>query len=365
MYLGPQTMIGMFMRVCCRLLTHTVSIRFSAFAGMLALARLAQSQGNQTRGSGMWGDGGWRIWQGGWHTWVPLSMIAILTVLGIFTAFLIYFFTRPAPRTIVEQLGIPQPRDHEPVTAAHGNTSSQSEERDTFMVIPDISGYTKFISMNRFSAGHAQYVVSQLLDAIIEAAQPPLTATRVEGDAVVFYAVSVRNKSTEGTSGDEIGQAILDLVEAYYRRRAELIAGNGCPCDACNRIEGLDLKVVVHRGPIMHYLLKGLEDLGGFAVIATHRLLKNSLGKDRYVLVTQAAGEDIRLPLPLVQSGHRESYDGVGEIVCDVYEFEPDAQAMNRASGDGIRMTTKTRDIIAKLGKNAQALRRSARMSER
>jgi hypothetical protein len=233
------------------------------------------------------------------------------------------------------------------------------------MVIPDISGYTRFIGLNRFSAGHAQYVISQLLHAIMDAAQPPLTATRVEGDAVVFHAMSVRDDPRMGVAGDRVGRAILDLLTAYYRKRAELSHENSCPCMACRHIGDLDIKVIVHRGPILHYSLKGFEDLSGLAVIVAHRLLKNAVGMSRYILVTEAASEEVSLPLVRAREGHRESYDGVGEIAFDVYDFDPQTLVSEEAAERRRPVAAKTRDLLHKLGQNAHTLGRSMGVATR
>ena len=167
-------------------------------------------------------------------------------------------------------------------------------ERDAFVVIPDISGYTRFMRLNRFAAGHAQFVVSRLLDTLITAARSALAPTRVEGDSVMFYAVSERGDPAKGTSGARVAGAIQSMVEAFYGKRTALRASNLCPCEACQHIDDLDIKVVVHRGPMLHYRLQGLQDLSGLAVIEAHQLLKNSLGLQRYVLVSEAAASDIR-----------------------------------------------------------------------
>ncbi|NNE63683.1 MAG: DUF2652 domain-containing protein [Gammaproteobacteria bacterium] len=173
--------------------------------------------------------------------------------------------------------------------------------------------------LTRFSAGHAQFVVEQLLDVIITAALPSLSPTRVGGDSVMFYAVSERDNPESGTSGPDVATAVHEMVASFYRKRAELLAGNLCPCEACKHIPGLEIKMVVHRGDIMRYRLRGLEDLSGMAVIEAHRLLKNSVGGEHYVLVTEAAAEDVRLRWKLEPDRHRESYEGIGEMRCDLY----------------------------------------------
>ncbi len=346
--------------------------RFMVLTALLIATRdaLAASDTDGTgmgmgRGGGSMADTGWSMWGGGWHGWLPVSMIVVLVLLVLASLVLVYLFTRPVSPQQLERLGSPPPDFRDPEPIRDRETSSQSEERDTYMVIPDISGYTKYISLNQFAAGHAQHVVSQLLDTIIEAAEPPLTATRIEGDAVVFYAVSAQNGSGTGVAGTDLMQATVELLSAFYRKRAELRLGNGCRCSTCRKIDDLDIKVIIHRGSIMHYRLKGLEDLSGVAVIVAHRLLKNSLGMNRYVLVTEEASQDMNLPFERTHSGHRESYDGVGDIACNVYTFDPKALAPEDDVERRNQMAAKTLDIFGKLGKNARTLRRPAGSSLR
>ena len=62
-------------------------------------------------------------------------------------------------------------------------------EVDAFLIIPDISGYTQFMQLSHFSLAHAQYAVSALLESVIEAGERSLAIAKVEGDAVLFYAL--------------------------------------------------------------------------------------------------------------------------------------------------------------------------------
>ncbi len=288
--------------------------------------------------------------QGGAPHWGMLLLMLVLLVLAVVGIVLLTrYFVRPVD---VSTLGATR------VTKPDGPVSDDPNpgiERDTFVVIPDISGYTRFMQLTRFAAGHAQFVVAQLLDAIMTAAQPPLLPTRVEGDSVMFYTVSERADPAKGASGPKLAAAVHDMVTAFYRKRAELLAGNLCPCEACKHITGLELKVVVHRGNVVRYQLRGLEDLSGVTVIEAHRLLKNSVGRERYVLVSEAAAADVRLPWERAPEQHREAYDGIGEMHCDLY---PLRELPLTASGV---LKSPLRDMAAKLASNIQTLAGTAR----
>jgi hypothetical protein len=285
---------------------------------------------------------------GGPH-WPILVMLAMLALVVVGIVLLIRYFTRPVD---VSTLGVARLAESDDTTFEH---SPPDAERDTFVVIPDISGYTRFMQLTRFAAGHAQVIVAQLLDAIMIAARPPLLPTRVEGDSVMLHAVSEKADPAMGASGPRVAAAIHDMVTAFYRKRAQLLAGNLCPCEACKHMDELELKVVVHRGQIVRYRLRGLEDLSGMAVIEAHRLLKNSLERNRYVLVSEAASADVRLPWERAPAQHRESYDGIGEVRCDLYLLDEEPGAPDEVPKSPLR------DLAAKLAGNVQTVTGGAR----
>ncbi len=305
----------------------------------LAAAVAAHAASAQmTPGAGMGGAG---MLHGPW------PMIAIvIALIAVVALALGWFFSRPVD---VSGLGVPAPPEGRGAAPDPAPAPvSQDAARDTFVVIPDISGYTRYMRMTRFAAGHAQFVISRLLEAVLGAGQPPLSATRVEGDSVVFCAASGDARG-DVTAGSAAG-AVRRIVEAFYRERAALASSNACPCDACHVIAELELKVIVHRGDVLRYRLGGMQDLSGLAVIEAHRLLKNSLGRRRYVLVTEAA-RDVVLDWPTLGHGHVEHYDDLGDMHATVYlPPEPDDDAGTRRAGE------RARDLAGKLASNARSV---------
>jgi uncharacterized protein YndB with AHSA1/START domain len=93
------------------------------------------------------------------------------------------------------------------------------------------------------------------------------------------------------------------------------------------RIPDLNLKFVVHTGPVVRQEMAGLEELIGRDVIVVHRLLKNSVGEasgaTAYALLTDDVTTAMRLePAALGMTPHAESYDIVGEIPGWVVDLE-------------------------------------------
>lgn len=230
-----------------------------------------------------------------------------------------------------------------------GGTVPAGPTRDTALVMPDISGYTRFLHLSRFAEAHAQHIVTELLQAIIAGAAPTLAAAKVEGDAVLLYAPL---DGPHARTPEQVAQAVEALLRAFYRRLDELERSNLCRCDCCRHLGDLDLKAVVHRGAVTAYRLDRFTELSGMPVIVTHRLLKNSAQTPRYVLVTQAAEA---LGPGFAQRGEPtlESCHDVGEVACTLYPFERAEIAPGDAAPGPRRPLA---DTAAKLAANLRGL---------
>lgn len=157
----------------------------------------------------------------------------------------------------------------------------------TCLVIADISGYTRFIRDRRTSLLHAEQIITDLLDAVIDQSQNPLQLNKLEGDAALLYARCGGNPTQAAT--DVMAQAHR-FFEAFHARRNQLIqeSDGGCGCDACTGIGTLRLKVILHLGDVLIKRVRQFEELAGEPVIIIHRLLKNSVEANEYLLMTEA-----------------------------------------------------------------------------
>jgi len=81
--------------------------------------------------------------------------------------------------------------------------------------------------------------------------------------------------------------------------------------------------VIVHSGRAAFYRVNGHQELTGTSPIVIHRLLKNSVEADEYMLFTESAYNDLSLSdVPVVEE--EESYDDIGTIKTYVhYPPEP------------------------------------------
>jgi len=188
-------------------------------------------------------------------------------------------------------------------------------EEKVVLLIADISGYTDFMLANEKSLEHSHIIIGELIETILKEVDLPLTLAKLEGDAVFLYAVK---DDAFASRAADLGARLLRFFNAFANKVAELTLSSFCKCGACTNIERLKLKMVVHSGRCAFYQIANLTELSGVDVIIVHRLLKNSVGLSEYVLLTEAAQQDLQLPLTLLSKGE-ETYDGIGNVQTYVY----------------------------------------------
>lgn len=179
------------------------------------------------------------------------------------------------------------------------------------LVIADISGYTDFITQREISLAHAEQVITDLMEAMVDRTAHPLEINKFEGDAALLFA----------EAGDDLGAAVGDvmtqvaaLFDAFASRRALIAVERAhCSCEACANIGSLKLKAFVHAGEIAIKQVSRFQELAGEDVILIHRLLKNHVPGREYVLVTPV----IARHWPEAEARgrpHREPFEGLGEL---------------------------------------------------
>jgi hypothetical protein len=174
------------------------------------------------------------------------------------------------------------------------------------LILADISGYTAFLQSVTFAhrndafadgaVPEAYKVISSLMDGIVGQLAPPFTLAKLEGDAVFAYAEDVGEVPH--------GQAVLDCIAGCYADFRDRVdnahAVWTCWCDACKRLDELDLKFVLHAGPFVVQDIAGRSELVGTDVVVVHRLLKSRaaelVGQTAYALVTDAAVKALDIP---------------------------------------------------------------------
>ena len=188
-------------------------------------------------------------------------------------------------------------------------------EEKVVLMIADISGYTDFMLANEKSLEHSHLVIGELIKTILQQVELPLTLAKLEGDAIFLYAVK---DDQFNTHAETIGRRLLQFFQVFSDKLGELTVSSFCKCGACTNIDKLKLKVIVHSGRCVFYPIANLTELSGVDVIVVHRLLKNSVGKNEYVLLTEPAKNDLKIPLTLLEEGS-ETYDGIGTLKTFVF----------------------------------------------
>jgi len=184
-------------------------------------------------------------------------------------------------------------------------------------MIADISGYTRFMLDSKTCLVHAQMIISQIMKSIIERVEMPLEITKIEGDAIFLYAL---NQNEDGVlENTKIRDSLITFFNAFYEKIEGIKQSNTCSCGSCKNVNSLRLKIIVHSGEVLFYKLGKFDELSGVNVIIVHRLLKNSVNRDEYILLTENARNDIKFPETMTLEEGKEEYDHLGTIKTFVW----------------------------------------------
>ena len=178
---------------------------------------------------------------------------------------------------------------------------------NSLLFIPDISGYTQFVQTTEVE--HSQHVIAELLEILIKANTQKLKLAEVEGDALFFY------KDGEVPSQEKLLAQIETMFTAFYSHLKLLERNRVCPCNACATAPNLQLKIIAHCGELQFITVQSKSKPFGQVVIEAHRLLKNSIFSDNYVLLSENLANVIGIPYHYKSqlfdfSTNENTYDG-------------------------------------------------------
>lgn len=162
------------------------------------------------------------------------------------------------------------------------------ESKKSLIFIPDISGFTEFIQNTEVE--HSQHVIAELLEILIASNTYDLKLAEVEGDALFFY------KENEILSLEKLLAQVETMFSAFYSHLKLLENNRICPCRACSSAPELELKIIIHSGELQFITVQKNRKPFGTQVIEAHRLMKNSVNSDNYVLFSDDLAKDICLP---------------------------------------------------------------------
>lgn len=145
--------------------------------------------------------------------------------------------------------------------------------RKGMVFIPDISGFTKLVCTTDLVTG--QSITYELLSTIIHHNMLHMNIAEIEGDAIFFF------KWQSIPSASEIKEQFYLLKCAFDEKLLALEEKYSMKLD-------LQLKAIAHYGWMSEFYLGGFQKLYGEVVIEAHRLLKNSIPQNSYLLITDA-----------------------------------------------------------------------------
>lgn len=151
---------------------------------------------------------------------------------------------------------------------------------NSFLFLPDISGFTKFV--NRTEVQHSQHITAELLELLIDANELGLTLAEIEGDALFFYL------KDELPSKDALLKQVQNMFVKFHTHLKLYEQRRICQCGACCMAASLELKFVAHAGYFDFIQIKEHRKPYGKAIIEAHRLLKNDVPIEEYLLLSKS-----------------------------------------------------------------------------
>ena len=104
----------------------------------------------------------------------------------------------------------------------------------------------------------------------------------LEGDAVFFFALTTEDDLPQ--AADAVKEQILRFFQVFSREINALQQFTACVCEACTNVGQLRLKQVIHRGEVAVEQIDRFEKLVGLDVIVVHRMLKNTVPSNEYLM---------------------------------------------------------------------------------
>ena len=145
--------------------------------------------------------------------------------------------------------------------------------------IPDISGFTQFV--NNTEINHAKHITEELLEVLIDSNDIGLQLSEIEGDALLFY------RNGKAPTAAELLAQVQKMYVNFHGHLKKYETSRICSCGACLNANELRLKFVAHYGEVAEKHVKDRSKLFGKDVIVSHRLLKNEVKSEEYILVSK------------------------------------------------------------------------------
>ena len=193
------------------------------------------------------------------------------------------------------------------------------------LILADISGYTRYMTANARTLSHSHTIIAELIQAVASAVEIPIELVELEGDAIFLFCRKHPDAARWKRQREFISRTLMEFFMRFRARLQELRRSNACTCHACAHIDQLSLKVLVHSGEVLVHRVLQFNKLSGVDVILIHRLLKNSVGRPEYLLLTNAAHRDLEFPADTQFERGSEQYEYLGSITTFVHYLQSEA----------------------------------------
>ena len=188
---------------------------------------------------------------------------------------------------------------------------------NSFIFLPDISGFTEFV--NHTEIDHSRHIIRELLELLIDEEELGLSLAEVEGDALFFYSYQkIPSPKALFAQAKKMFQAFHQHLLKYEHQRI-------CQCGACSTAGQLSLKFISHAGPLEFIQIKDQRKPFGKEVISAHRLMKNDVPSDEYLLLSEGLlnswEKQWSSPSELTEATSSSTYD-FGPVSYHYYTLE-------------------------------------------
>lgn len=166
--------------------------------------------------------------------------------------------------------------------------------------MPDISGFSKFV--NHTEIEHSIHIIAELLEILLDNIIIDLQLVEIEGDALFMYTTKIPTFAMLNKQTTVMLEAFHDHTQNYENKRI-------CECGSCRTTTNLKLKFLVHFGDLNFIKVKHIVKPYGSEVIKIHRLLKNNVPLNEYILFTNSVYELYKNEIDEAWKKNTEIYD--------------------------------------------------------
>src|SRR6185503_5773490 len=113
------------------------------------------------------------------------------------------------------------------------------------------------------------------------------------------------------------------MFESFHKQIKIIERDSLCQCGACKTATNLNLKFVAHHGMVQEIKVMQFTKCSGLDMVVAHRLLKNRIGSDEYILATPSCFDSASLgqsPGALAWERSSEEYPAIGKVE---YQYAP------------------------------------------